>query len=75
MQNQTNLEKLNTKVSQILQQFHAMKAENDMLRTEIITLKSQKELTNQELEKLIHENSQKDAEIEEIANKIESIIG
>lgn len=75
MENQTNLEKLNTKVSQILQQYHAMKAENDMLRTEIITLKSQKELTNQELEKLIQENSQKDAEIEEIANKIESILG
>ncbi len=75
MQNQTNLEKLNTKVSQILQQYHAMKAENDMLRTEITTLKSQKELTDQELEKLIQENSQKDAEIEEIANKIESILG
>ena len=75
MQNQTNLEKLNNKVSQILQQYHSMKAENDMLRTEIVTLKSEKELTNQEIEKLTQENSQKDAEIEEIANKIESILG
>lgn len=75
MNNQTNLEKLNTKVTQILQQYHAIKAENDMLRTEIITLKSEKELTNQEIEKLVQENIQKDTEIEEIANKIESILG
>ena len=75
MENKTNLEKLNTKVSQILQQYHSMKVENDMLRTEIVTLKSEKELINQEIEKLIKENSQKDAEIEEIANKIESILG
>lgn len=75
MQNQTNLEKLNTKVSQILQQYHALKAENDMLQTQIVTLKSEKQLTNQELEKLIQENIKKDAEIEEIANKIEGILG
>jgi len=75
MENQTNLEKLNTKVSQILQQYHSIKSENEMLRTEIITLKSEKQLINQEMEKLIQENSQKDAEIEEIANKIESILG
>ena len=75
MQNQTNLEKLNNKVSQILQQYHSIKAENDMLRNEIIILKSEKELTNQEIEKLTQENLQKDIEIEEIANKIESILG
>lgn len=75
MENQTNLEKLDTKVSQIIQQYHAMKAENDMLRAEIVSLKSERELTNQEMQKQIQENSQKDAEIEEIANKIESILG
>jgi len=75
MENQTNLEKLNTKVSQILQQHHSIKAENDMLRTELVTLKSEKELMNQEIEKLEEENLQKDIEIEEIANKIESILG
>ena len=75
MENQSNLDQLNEKVSQVIQQFHALKGENEMIRNELITLKAEKEIREQELEKLSDENAMKDLEIEEIANKIESILG
>lgn len=75
MDNQTNLEKLNDKVSQILQRYHSLKGENEMIRNELITLKAEREIKNQEIEKLSEENAMKDLEIEEIVNKIESILG
>jgi chromosome segregation ATPase len=75
MENQTNIEKLNTKVVEILQQYNSLKSENENLRNELVSLKAQKELKDQEIEKLIEDNTQKDIEIEEIANKIESILG
>jgi len=75
MESHTNLEKLNTKVSEILQKYHSLKSENEMLRSELTSLKAERELKNQEIEDLVEQNTQKDIEIEEIANKIESIIG
>lgn len=75
MDNQTTLNKLSEKVSQILQEYHSLKGENEMMRNEIVTLKADCELKNQEIEKLIEENAKKDIEIEEIVNKIESILG
>ena len=75
MQNQTTLEKLGEKVSQVLQRYHSLKSENDMLRNELVTLKSERELKDQEIEKLTEVNALKDMEIEEIANQIESILG
>ncbi len=75
MDNQTTLNKLSEKVSQILQEFHAMKGENEMMRNEIVTLKADCEFKSQEIEKVIEENANKDIEIEEIVNKIESILG
>jgi len=74
MQNQTALEILDEKVSDILQKYSSLKSENEMLRTEVITLKSQKEITTQELEKLRDNNTLKDLEIEEIVSKIESLV-
>ena len=75
MENQTTLEILSEKVSQILQGYHGLKGENEMLRNELVTLKAERELKNQEIEKLIDDNAMKDLEIEEIVNKIESILG
>ncbi|MDQ7060001.1 MAG: hypothetical protein Q9M43_02255 [Sulfurimonas sp.] len=46
-----------------------------MIRNELITLKAQREIQDQELEKLSEQNTMKDLEIEEIVNKIESILG
>lgn len=70
-----NIEKLNQKVSQIIQQYHLSKSENDMLRQEIAALKAKQQLLEVELQRLSDLNTQKDIEIEQIANKIESIIG
>lgn len=75
MENRTTLEKLSDKVSQILQQYHSLKGENEVLRNELVTLKAESEMKNQEIEKLIEDNTMKDLEIEEIVNKIESILG
>ncbi|QFR49947.1 hypothetical protein FJR48_12030 (plasmid) [Sulfurimonas lithotrophica] len=75
MESQTNLEKLNVRVSEILQQYHSLKSENEMLRSELVSLKAEQELKDQEIEKLVQQNVEKDMEIDEIANKIESILG
>lgn len=74
MENQTTLEKLNEKVSAIMQQYHYLKVENERLRNEVVTLKSESEVKNQEIEKLNEMNVAKDLEIEEIVEKIESIM-
>jgi len=75
MNEQTNLEILNEKVSQILKEYHTLKGDNEVMRNELITLRAEKELKNQEIEKLIEDNTMKDLEIEEIVSKIESILG
>ncbi|EDZ63073.1 hypothetical protein SMGD1_1815 [Sulfurimonas gotlandica GD1] len=75
MQNQTNLDKLNDKVSQILQNYNTLKEENKNFRIEVVTLKAENEVKDIEIEKLREENIMKDIEIEEIVEKIESILG
>lgn len=75
MDNKTALENLNDKVSNILQKYHSLKVENDALRNQLITIKSESEIKNQEIEKLIEKNTKKDLEIEEIVEKIESMMG
>ncbi len=74
MENQTTLEKLGDKVSQVLEQYHSLKDDNEALRNEIVTLKSSLELKNQELNRLSDDNAMKDLEIEDIVSKIESIL-
>lgn len=70
-----NLEKLNEKVSQILEKYRSLKGENEMMRNELITLRAEKEIKDQEIENLSDANAMKDLEIEDIVNKIESILG
>ena len=75
MENVSSLELLNQKVTQILQNYHSLKEENELLRNEVMTIKAQSEIKDQELEKLREENLEKDIEIEEIVAKIESMLG
>ena len=75
MDNLSNVEKLSEKVSQIVQQYHSLKGENEMIRNELVALKAEKEIKDQEITRLADENAMKDLEIEEIVNKIESILG
>jgi chromosome segregation ATPase len=74
MQNKTAIETLNEKISDILQKYSSLKAENEMLRTELITLKSQQQINLQELDNLRDLNTSKDLDIEEIVSKIESLV-
>jgi len=48
---------------------------NEMMRNELVTLKAESAMKDQEIEKLSDANAMKDLEIEEIVNKIESILG
>ena len=75
MDNQTTLEKLSEKVSEILKHYNTLKSENEVMRNELVTLKAEKEIKNQEIERLSEENAMKDLEIEEIVSQIESILG
>lgn len=75
MENQTTIEKLNDKVTQILQSYNTIKNENESMRNELMNLKAQSEIQNQEIEKLNDDIAMKDLEIEEIVSKIESILG
>ena len=74
MQEKTTLETLNEKVGLVLQKHHELKGENEMMRNELVTLRSQLELKEGEVTRLSEENAMKDLEIEEIVNKIESIL-
>lgn len=75
MDNQTTLEKLSEKITQIIQRYDALKNENEAMRNELVTLKSEKEIKDHEIARLSEENALKDIEIEEIVSKIESILG
>ncbi|MBD3825020.1 MAG: hypothetical protein IE916_11010 [Epsilonproteobacteria bacterium] len=72
---QNAIERLNEKISAILHNYHSLQGEVEMLRMELVTLKAEKEIKDQEILRLNEENSRKDLEIEEIVQKIESILG
>ncbi|MBA1438755.1 MAG: hypothetical protein FAF05_07210 [Epsilonproteobacteria bacterium] len=75
MEDKSALKRLDEGISQILQQLQMLKEENESLRNELISVKGQCDIKTQEIEKLTQLNAQKDQEIEEIVNKIESILG
>ena len=68
------LEKLSEKVGTVLSAHKAQKEELELLRNEVITLKAQNEVIQNDNVRLVEENSMKDLEIEEIISKIESIM-
>jgi SMC interacting uncharacterized protein involved in chromosome segregation len=75
MQEQTTIQRLSAKIGDILERYHAMKEELEVLRNEVVALKAEKEVKDNEIARLSDENAMKDLEIEEIVNKIESILG
>lgn len=75
MEEQTTLQKLSERVTQIVEQYDSMKNEIEALRTETVTLRSANEAKDAEINRLTEENGMKELEIEEIVNKIESILG
>lgn len=75
MEEQTTLQRLSEKVSQMVQQYDALRSENETLRNEVVTLKAESEAKTSQIGRMEEELVQKELEIEEIVNRIESILG
>jgi len=75
MDNQTTLERLDAKVTNILDKYNSLKATNEALQAEMVSLKADKELKEQQIAKLEDDNAMKELEMEEIVAKIEGILG
>ena len=75
MEEQSIMDKLGEKVSQILQQYHELQGENEVLTNEVAVMKEQNEVYAAQVEQLEDDIAVKELEIEEIVNKIESILG
>ena len=69
------LDKLGGKVSQIMQQLQSLKEENEVLKNDLMHQKAQNEAYRNRIDVLENDNAAKEREIEEIVNKIESILG
>lgn len=74
MENQTILSKLDQSVSVIIEKYNFFKQENEALRVEMVKLRAESDAKSREIEKLFEDNALKDMEIEEIVQKIESLM-
>ena len=75
MQEPTTLEKLSQKVSQMLRNYDELRMENAQLKESIERMELDKRANEASVTQLQDELIEKDREIEEIVNKIESILG
>lgn len=75
MEETTVMDRLGERVSRVLQKYHELKGENEMLKNEINGLREANELYAEEVSRLENDIAAKDREIDEIVNKIESILG
>ncbi len=75
MQQMDLLEKLSTKIDELLQKYENLKNENENLRRELVTCKAQNEEKDKEIERLSDELALKNLEIDEIIKRIESFVG
>ncbi len=75
MQESTTLEKLSQKVSQMLRNYDELRMENAQLKESIELLELDNTAKEASVTQMQDELMEKDREIEEIVNKIESILG
>jgi len=75
MQESTTLEKLSQKVSQMLRNYDELRMENAQLKENLELLELDLTAKSASVTQMQEELQQKDREIEEIVNKIESILG
>ena len=75
MQESTTLEKLSQKVSQMLRNYDELRMENTQLKEQVELLASENITKGASVTQMQDELIEKDREIEEIVNKIESILG
>jgi len=74
-QSQSVLDRLGGKVSQVMVQLQALREENEILKNDLRAQQDQNEAYRGRIERLEADNAAKEREIEEIVNKIESILG
>jgi FtsZ-binding cell division protein ZapB len=74
-QTQNVLDRLGGKVSQVMVQLQALREENEVLKNDLRVQQDQNEAYRGRIERLEADNAAKEREIEEIVNKIESILG
>ena len=75
MQESTTLEKLSQKVSQMLRNYDELRMENAQLKENVELLELDLTAKSAAVTQMQDELTQKDREIDEIVNKIESILG
>lgn len=68
------LEKLNTKVDELLQTIQEQKNELQTLRLKITTLTTQNEEKDRQISQLYEQIAQKDSEVQKIYEKIQSAL-
>ena len=70
----STIEKLSSKIDEILKNYKSLKEENENLRRELMTCKASSEAKDTQIKNLQEELSMKDLELEEIVEKIEKIL-
>ena len=66
---------LSEKIQDLLARFEELKAQNDTLRNEIITVKAQNEAKDVQINRLQEELRAKEIESDDIFGKIEAVLG
>ena len=74
LKEEVTVNKLSEKVNDLLVRFEDMKAQNDTLRQEVVTLKAQNQAKNTQIEKLEEDLMNKDIESDDIFSKIEEVL-
>jgi chromosome segregation ATPase len=75
MQESTTLQKLSQKVSEMLKNYDELRVENALLKEQVELLESENSAKEAVVTRMQDDLIEKEREIEEIVNKIESILG
>ena len=67
--------KLSSKIEDLLIKFEEMKRQNEALRHELVSVKAQNEAKDAQITKLQEELRHKDMETDDIFGKIEAVLG
>ena len=66
---------LTDKINELLERYNELKETNESLRNELVSVKAQNEAQKNELARLEDELKTKNVESEDIAKKIEAVLG
>ncbi|MDD3324781.1 MAG: hypothetical protein PHN38_06640 [Sulfurospirillaceae bacterium] len=72
---QSSLNSLHVKISELVQKYKDLSAENESLRQEVVRVKAQGEAKDVQIAKLEEDLRKKDMESDDIISKIEAVLG